>query len=103
MRSEIEQHLRRELEAGVCTLDVFELEAVALCAYAFHAHALSGELPSPRALATRVGLTVRPGALPPGTPGMLVGRTIELIQTAQKGEALPVAEPWASMQNTGSW
>lgn len=76
MRSEIEQHLRRELEAGVCTLDVFELEAVALCAYAFHAHALSGELPSPRALATRVGLTVRPGALPPGTPGMLVGRTI---------------------------
>jgi lactoylglutathione lyase len=28
------------------------------------------------------------------------GISIELLQ---KGEALPVAEPWASMQNTGSW
>ncbi|MGA7268006.1 MAG: VOC family protein [Aestuariivirga sp.] len=28
------------------------------------------------------------------------GISIELLQ---KGEALPVAEPWASMPNTGSW
>ncbi|MGL4296706.1 MAG: VOC family protein [Aestuariivirga sp.] len=28
------------------------------------------------------------------------GLSIELLQ---KGEALPVAEPWASMPNTGSW
>lgn len=28
------------------------------------------------------------------------GISIELLQ---KGEALPVAEPWASMQNTGTW
>jgi lactoylglutathione lyase len=28
------------------------------------------------------------------------GISIELLQ---KGEALPIAEPWASMQNTGSW
>ena len=28
------------------------------------------------------------------------GISIELLQ---KGEALPVAEPWASMANTGSW
>ncbi|RPH68249.1 MAG: lactoylglutathione lyase [Hyphomicrobiales bacterium] len=28
------------------------------------------------------------------------GISIELLQ---KGEALPVAEPWASMSNTGSW
>jgi lactoylglutathione lyase len=28
------------------------------------------------------------------------GISIELLQ---KGEALPKAEPWASMQNTGSW
>jgi lactoylglutathione lyase len=25
------------------------------------------------------------------------------IEILQKGEALPVAEPWASMPNTGSW
>ena len=25
------------------------------------------------------------------------------IELLQKGEALPKAEPWASMQNTGSW
>jgi lactoylglutathione lyase len=28
------------------------------------------------------------------------GISIELLQ---KGEALPIAEPWASMPNTGSW
>ncbi len=28
------------------------------------------------------------------------GISIELLQ---KGEALPIAEPWASMSNTGSW
>ena len=28
------------------------------------------------------------------------GISIELLQ---KGEALPIAEPWASMQNTGTW
>ena len=28
------------------------------------------------------------------------GISIELLQ---KGDALPVAEPWASMQNTGTW
>jgi lactoylglutathione lyase len=28
------------------------------------------------------------------------GISIELLQ---KGEALPIAEPWASMANTGSW
>ena len=28
------------------------------------------------------------------------GISIELLQ---KGEALPVSEPWSSMQNTGSW
>ena len=28
------------------------------------------------------------------------GISIELLQ---KGDALPIAEPWASMQNTGSW
>ncbi len=25
------------------------------------------------------------------------------IELLQKGEALPIAEPWASMQNTGNW
>ena len=25
------------------------------------------------------------------------------IELLQKGDALPVAEPWASMQNTGTW
>ena len=28
------------------------------------------------------------------------GISIELLQ---KGEALPIAEPWSSMQNTGTW
>jgi lactoylglutathione lyase len=28
------------------------------------------------------------------------GISIELLQ---KGDALPVAEPWISMQNTGTW
>jgi lactoylglutathione lyase len=28
------------------------------------------------------------------------GISIELLQ---KGDALPAAEPWTSMQNTGSW
>ena len=28
------------------------------------------------------------------------GISIELLQ---KGDALPIAEPWASMQNTGTW
>jgi lactoylglutathione lyase len=28
------------------------------------------------------------------------GISVELLQA---GEALPVAEPWASMENTGSW
>ncbi|MCA3629887.1 MAG: VOC family protein, partial [Methylobacterium sp.] len=28
------------------------------------------------------------------------GISVELLQ---KGESLPVAEPWASMPNTGSW
>lgn len=75
--SEIEQHLRREL-ACTCTLDVLELEGLALHAYACAAgaHVLHGELPSPRELAKGLGLCTRPGPLPPGTPGALVDRTI---------------------------
>ena len=78
VRSEIEQHLRRELASGACTLDVLTLEGFALWAYvaARRVHTLHAELADPRTLAHGLGLETRVGPVPSGTPAILVERTI---------------------------
>ena len=42
---------------------------------------------------------------PPRDGRMAFIRTLDgiSIELLQKGDAMPIAEPWASMQNTGSW
>jgi lactoylglutathione lyase len=50
----------------------------------------------------KAGITIN---RPPRDGNMAFVRTPDgiSIELLQKGEALPVAEPWASMGNTGSW
>lgn len=74
----IEQHLRAELASNDGALDAGELEGIAFGAYASAglSHLLEDELPPPAALALRLGLRVRAGDPPGGSPVVLVGSTI---------------------------